>query len=156
MNNKMTLLLVIGTLGLFLVSAIQNRMYQASCYGTGCNGLYPHTTGCDDQVITWESRQISNGRLELRFSLVCHTVWARTRNLAGWHYAQSTLAYYAFWEGYNYAWYYTNSPAKISPGYNVFTRMRYDPYPDPYWNACGGLTSYYVGYAVLWPCTPRQ
>lgn len=153
-RTKMLAFIFLLTLPLGLLS-LQARSL-ATCSGPSCNGLNPHTTGCDEVASTWEAISIANGRVELRFSWICDTLWARTRNLSGWHYAQSTLAYYAFWEGYNYAWYYTNSPAKIGPGSSVYTRMRYDPVPDPYWNACGRLTSFYIGYPVLSPCTPRQ
>ena len=154
MFKKIVVFLVIPLMLAAFVA--QAAPLQATCSGGGCNGLNPHTTGCDQSTTTWESRSISNGHIELRFSWICETLWARTRNENGWHYAQSTLAYYMFWDSYNYPWYHTNSRAPIAPGRSVYTPMRYDPVPDPYWNACGSLTNYYIGGAVLWPCTSRQ
>lgn len=123
------------------------------CSGSGCNGLDPHTTRCDLQAITWEHRSISNGLVELRFSMSCNTLWGRTTNSTGWHYAQSTLAYWVWWEGANTYLYYRNTPAEIGPGSVVYTAQYYDPVPESAWNACGNLSTSHITYPVLYGCT---
>ncbi len=149
-----TILKFAGALWLFVFLIAGTAFAPAPlCSGSGCNGLDPHTTQCDQQATTWEYRYISNGKIELRFSMSCNTLWGRTRNSSGRHYAQSTLAYWMWWEGANTYLYYRNSPGKIGPGQVVYTAQYYDPVPEPSWNACGRLTSYYVSYPALSPCT---
>lgn len=147
---RLSLLVLISFLA---ITAGMAFTVSASCSGSGCNGLDPHTTHCDQQAVKWEYQYISNGLVELRFSMSCNTLWGRTTNQNGWHYTQSTLAYWMWWEGYNTYLYYRNSPAKIGPGDVVYTAQYYDPIPESAWNACGNLSNYYISSPVLYPCT---
>jgi len=58
-----------------------------SCYGDYCSGQDPVATGCNASAYTFASVNVGAGELDLRWSPVCKTEWARlyvfpTRELA--------------------------------------------------------------------------
>lgn len=58
-----------------------------TCYGDYCSGQDPVATGCYRDAVTVEAAQVDTGagRLELRWSPTCQTVWARWQQYpTGW------------------------------------------------------------------------
>jgi hypothetical protein len=60
-----------------------------TCQGSGCNGLSPVTTGCQNDAYTATSAYITNsagthkGLVELRWSNACLAVWSRVTSYMG-------------------------------------------------------------------------
>lgn len=56
---------------------------MAACSGTGCNGLFPNSSGCDTNGTQSILAQIlpASAQVDLRYSSGCKTVWARTTNV---------------------------------------------------------------------------
>lgn len=53
----------------------------ATCANNGCNGLDPNLTACDANAKTLKSVNFPQGTLQLRYSNICQTKWAKvTRN----------------------------------------------------------------------------
>jgi hypothetical protein len=55
----------------------------AACSGTGCNGLFPDTSGCSSSGTQSIIGQVlpASAQVDLRYSSGCKTVWARTTNV---------------------------------------------------------------------------
>jgi hypothetical protein len=77
-------ILLAGALAVaFLVPMLQPSMaWAASCSASGCNGLDPDSTGCDDPSTThtldsFVSDIDGSSLVELRYSSVCDAAWAR-------------------------------------------------------------------------------
>ena len=50
---------------------------QPGCYGDYCSGKDPGATGCSDDAVTVAWINLSGARLDLRWSPICKTNWAR-------------------------------------------------------------------------------
>ena len=75
------LLLVLFTLMLNTVHASgQDKQIQASCYGSTCNSLNPHTMGCD--VDSWPFMPFGedNAKTMLKISPSCYAGWSLVKN----------------------------------------------------------------------------
>lgn len=76
--------LLLGLVGATLGVVTPTATAGSGCWGSGCNDKNPHTTGCDvgpytttlytkrDRPSGWD-----NGKAELRYSILCSSVWAR-------------------------------------------------------------------------------
>lgn len=88
----LTLLAVILSTALLVTSA-----QAATCSGSGCTGLDPAATDCDDDEIWISGTSLADGYVHLMWSPTCETVWSRivtSSNNSGatyWAYMQSTL-----------------------------------------------------------------
>jgi hypothetical protein len=75
------------------------RVAHVSCYGDYCSGKDPMSTGCNNGAITTAVLNLSWGTVNLRWSPVCKTNWARiyvypTRTLApGFVVAEQSTGY---------------------------------------------------------------
>jgi len=55
-----------------------------TCSGAGCNGQSASGTGCSSSAITAETANIAGyGQVQLRYSTVCLTAWAKVISNAG-------------------------------------------------------------------------
>lgn len=116
----------------------------ATCFGSGCNGLNPNSTGCDSTAIRLYSTTSNGAFIELRKSTECSTFWARTTNVSGINrYANATLKYY----------YYTASPAPIGNGEKVYSAQRYSADGAGMY-ACGMVSNSPINSMVYSPCVP--
>lgn len=58
---------------------------QPKCYGDYCSGRDPQQTGCSDDAVTTRWVDVTSARLELRWSPICKTNWARYQQYPrGW------------------------------------------------------------------------
>jgi hypothetical protein len=149
---KKFVLKILGSLLIVAVSLVTTwnilpfveKVYAATCSGSGCNNTDPHVTGCDSNVSVSESIYNAGQRLiELRVSNTCGTYWTRVINL------YSTSKYVkAYLMGF-----YTNGPELIGPTLYKYTNQQYTPpYSGFNWQACGYvLSSPSPGYG---DCTP--
>lgn len=156
-KHKLVVILFV-TILLVIVSSFtfSSSVFAATCTGSGCNGLNPHTTGCDASATTVRVIYPASSRVELRKSLIsqCSTYWARTRNtddvLKRSFYANATLWYPV--GGYLY-YYTTSSPAPIAYLQVVYTLQRYYSAFPPGLKACGYVGPGYISGPVGSPCT---
>jgi hypothetical protein len=49
----------------------------ASCSGSSCAGLNPHSTGCDVGAVNKKEISTGAGTVDIRYSPTCHAFWAR-------------------------------------------------------------------------------
>ncbi|MER8235881.1 DUF2690 domain-containing protein [Streptomyces sp. NPDC094049] len=56
-----------------------------SCYSTGCHGVDPATSVCQNDATTVLTSETG---VELRYSATCRAVWARKKNAVAGHYYQ--------------------------------------------------------------------
>ena len=120
----------------------------AACSGTGCNGLFPDTSGCSTSGTQSILAQIlpASSRVDLRYSGGCKTVWARTTNADYGRsmYLNATLKTY----------YTISSPGAVAVNQTVFTQQRYVPSLPTSIKACGKASLSYITGPVTTPCTP--
>lgn len=120
----------------------------AACSGTGCNGLFPDTSGCSTSGSQSILAQVlpASGQVDLRYSGGCKTVWARTMNVDYGRsmYLNATLKKY----------YTVSSPGAVVVGQVVFTQQRYIPSNPTSIKACGKASLSYITGPVTTPCTP--
>lgn len=122
----------------------------AACSGTGCNGLFPDSSGCSTNGSQQIIAQIlpASSQVDLRYSGGCKTSWARTWNrdygLLRTLYVNATL------KGY----YTISSPGKIAVNTNVYTQQRYSASYPPTFKACGYASLSHITGPVASPCTP--
>jgi hypothetical protein len=136
------LVALVALLSLVLSLAVQESAFamgnHASCSGTGCNGKYASSTGCDGAT-TVKTAFIPRGTVELRKSSTCSTFWARTTNTGGAsYYVNASLAYY----------YFTNSGAPIANGQGVYSYQRYG---ISGFKACGGVENFIQNWRLDGP-----
>lgn len=89
-SRHLALVSIALTLAAGALTVGPSHVMAATCSGSGCNGRSPHITGCDASgyVSTKASANIMNGGtvvglVELRYSSLCGTIWARTTNKSG-------------------------------------------------------------------------
>jgi hypothetical protein len=96
---------------------------SVGCYGDYCSGMDPKATGCaaDAQTVAWVD--LSDGRLDLRWSPTCKTNWARYEQYPYGSFASETpLALYAVQD--------TGYTQKID-----WFEQGVVPEPDTYWTS---------------------
>lgn len=136
-KTRSVLAVVVLVLG-FLCAGTTAASAAPSCSGYGCDGQWPDQTGCaatasTPRGVTIYDGIISIGRIELRYSSSCRTVWAR---IISWqHGGVGEFAQIfrnsdgAQWSCSSYVW------SSALNGNSCYTRMLYD----------GGVTSYAYG-----------
>jgi len=58
-------------------SPVNSAGASVGCYGDYCSGKDPVSTGCANGAITVSATNFAGGRLELRWSPICKSNWAR-------------------------------------------------------------------------------
>ncbi|MCC7119150.1 MAG: DUF2690 domain-containing protein [Anaerolineales bacterium] len=122
----------------------------AACSGTGCNGLFPDSSGCSTNGTQSIIAQVlpASAQVDLRYSGGCKTVWARTTNV-DYPYGRS------FYLNATLKGYYTiSSPGVLAPGQVVFTQQRYVPSLPTSIKACGRIGTSHITGPLTTPCTP--
>ncbi len=109
----------------------------ATCSGHGCDYLDPIATGCaNGSEYTVYTANISGGRVELRWSPVCQTNWARVTSTIG-----ATCLYGAVQRQSDGA----TASYSLCGTTSLYTDMLYSPGPA---RACGDVNNRGLG------CTP--
>lgn len=149
--NKFISIILLTTILYILTSLpISNFVGSAiaACSGTGCNGLFPNTSGCSSSGTQSILAQIlpASSQVDLRYSGGCKTVWARTTNqdFGRSMYINATLK----------TFYTVSSGGAVAVGSVVFTQQRYVPSNPTSIKACGKASLSSITGPVTTPCTP--
>lgn len=68
---------------LFVLPAAPAFAVDCTLPGAGCEGENPQGTGCSGDAKPLQTTAIMNGQVELRWSLLCRTVWSRVTSWIG-------------------------------------------------------------------------
>jgi hypothetical protein len=142
------LMIVSMSAGVMAATPLQAMAASPTCSLNGCNGTDPYATHCADSVVSPNpvpNVNIYNGStrvgvIELRFSRVCRTTWARVTYVGGFgaHSYVATGIYRS--DGVNYDYPHgtcdTFCRDYLTPGYTSYGRQVYD----------GGYLSWAAGY----------
>jgi hypothetical protein len=77
------------SLAMVAIGPAASAVAAATCYGAGCNGKSPETTGCATGAQTAASANIRNssgtivGKVEQRWSQTCQASWSRVTSYIG-------------------------------------------------------------------------
>jgi hypothetical protein len=138
---------VISILIFMLIGAFflpNSNAKAALCKGANCYGYDPNTMGCGADASSHDYINISDGRVDLRYSDACFAEWERTYNGSGGaRYAEGSIRW--GYDNYSSDWFPINSSWFIADGETVYTHMyavSYDYYPTypPSLN-CGSLST---------------
>ena len=136
----------------FQLGSFVSRTF-ALCIGTGCNGLFPDSSGCATNGIISTQSVIypASSKVEMRHSGGCSTRWTRTTNTDSLNrsfYANATFIY-------NISPWYYNVPSggKIVKNASIFSQQRFDTSNTPH-EACGYVSGSAIPGPVTSPCTP--
>lgn len=149
---KPVLVLLITTIFVMVSSfPFASVVFAATCSGTGCNGYYASSTGCD-AVANVKTIFPTNARVDLRRSSTCGTFWAKTTNTSSTSYHANTT----FWYQNNGTKYYTiSSGGVIGLNQAVVTQQRYYSIANPPGLlACGKVAASAISGPLGTPCTP--
>jgi hypothetical protein len=89
MKHRLGRILLASTLALTVLAPTASIVSAATCYGSGCNGKSPQTTGCsaDGQTAAWKYIKNSSGtnigKVEHRWSDTCQASWSRVTSYIG-------------------------------------------------------------------------
>lgn len=100
------------------------RVYAATCSGSGCEGLNPSTTQCDVSATSTTYTYFSGGRTDMRKSASatnCNTKWVKTSVGGDWLYAAATIK----WGTCGSSCYSVSSPGQLRTDQVVYTAMHY-------------------------------
>jgi hypothetical protein len=121
----------------------QNVAPRVTCSGYGCDGQWPDISGCANTAITAESTTIywgdneAIGRIDLRYSTACRTVWARVLSYYDGGVGE-TATVIRNSDGADHSC-YTYLYSQLLGAYSCYTEMLYD----------GGVTSFANGYSPV-------
>lgn len=142
MKTKIAFCIVL-VLTVFLVFPF-NIVKAANCQGTTCYGYDPNTMGCGSDAGTHNYRNITSGRMDIRYSNACFSEWERTYNSAGaYRYGEGSIR----WGNTDYSagWFTVSSPSSFASGSSIYTAMysiSYSYYPTyPASLSCGSLST---------------
>lgn len=132
-----------------------STVFAATCSNTGCNGQFASSTGCGNAGRVTNSKTIfpASGRVDLRFSLDCATLWTKTTNTDS--LGRSLQANATLWFPNSPTYYTVSSGGPIAVNSSVVSQQRYGGgiANPPGFLACGKVSTTAISAPVGSPCT---
>lgn len=141
---KKKIISIVVTIGIFTTLVLfTSTVHAASCQGSTCYGYDPNTMGCGTDANTHNYRNITYGRMDIRYSDACFAEWERTVNTSGsYKYGEGSIRW--GYIDYSSGWFTVSSPSSFASGSSVYTAMYAIDYYYPIYPAslsCGSLAT---------------
>jgi hypothetical protein len=117
-----------------LASSYVPTVLAATCSGHGCDGLDPHSTGCDASARSLYTNYAAPTQVDMRTGF-CSTKWVRTTNIGSQSYYAAASFFYSSY----------NCDLPCEPSYNISTSYPIGVLQYVY-------TAQYFSNVDLWGC----